>query len=58
MDDLTIPRFHSGVVAGAREALINGVPSMSISLNWCAVGPCCTLRTLTGQVYIYNKLGI
>ncbi|PIN20667.1 5'-nucleotidase [Handroanthus impetiginosus] len=25
---------YSGVVAGAREALINGVPSMSISLNW------------------------
>ncbi|KAL3622518.1 hypothetical protein CASFOL_033929 [Castilleja foliolosa] len=28
------PRFYSGVVAGAREALINGVPSISISLNW------------------------
>ncbi|KAK4413783.1 5'-nucleotidase SurE [Sesamum alatum] len=26
--------FYSGVVAGAREASINGVPSMSISLNW------------------------
>ncbi|KAI3455573.1 hypothetical protein Pfo_012236 [Paulownia fortunei] len=26
--------FYSGVVAGAREALINGVPSISISLNW------------------------
>ncbi|KAK3013459.1 hypothetical protein RJ639_009767, partial [Escallonia herrerae] len=26
--------FYSGVVAAAREALINGVPSMSISLNW------------------------
>ncbi|XWS12085.1 hypothetical protein CRYUN_Cryun37aG0059900 [Craigia yunnanensis] len=26
--------FHSGVVAGAREALICGVPSLSISLNW------------------------
>ncbi|KAG9140989.1 hypothetical protein Leryth_012577 [Lithospermum erythrorhizon] len=25
---------YSGVVAGAREALINGVPSISISLNW------------------------
>lgn len=28
------PRFYSGVVAGAREALICGVPSLSISLNW------------------------
>ncbi|KAK2992935.1 hypothetical protein RJ640_008469 [Escallonia rubra] len=26
--------FYSGVVAAAREALISGVPSMSISLNW------------------------
>lgn len=26
--------FYSGVVAGAREALINGVPSISISLDW------------------------
>ncbi|KAK9734493.1 hypothetical protein RND81_04G143300 [Saponaria officinalis] len=26
--------FYSGVVAGAREALIAGVPSISISLNW------------------------
>ncbi|CAH9075120.1 unnamed protein product [Cuscuta epithymum] len=26
--------FYSGVVAGAREALFNGVPSISISLNW------------------------
>ncbi|PPS01577.1 hypothetical protein GOBAR_AA19077 [Gossypium barbadense] len=26
--------FYSGVVAGAREALISGVPSLSISLNW------------------------
>ncbi|KAG4143579.1 hypothetical protein ERO13_D06G199500v2 [Gossypium hirsutum] len=26
--------FHSGVIAGAREALISGVPSLSISLNW------------------------
>lgn len=26
--------FYSAVVAGAREALINGVPSISISLNW------------------------
>ncbi|XP_038877949.1 5'-nucleotidase SurE [Benincasa hispida] len=26
--------FYSGVIAGAREALICGVPSISISLNW------------------------
>ncbi|XP_022844446.1 uncharacterized protein LOC111367685 [Olea europaea var. sylvestris] len=26
--------FYSGVVAGAREALVNGVSSISISLNW------------------------
>ncbi|CAK9179948.1 unnamed protein product [Ilex paraguariensis] len=26
--------FHSGVIAGAREALISGVSSISISLNW------------------------
>ncbi|XP_010471334.1 PREDICTED: uncharacterized protein LOC104751142 [Camelina sativa] len=26
--------FYSGAVAGAREALISGVPSLSISLNW------------------------
>ncbi|XP_059641894.1 uncharacterized protein LOC132283876 [Cornus florida] len=26
--------FYSGVVAGAREALLSGVPSISISLNW------------------------
>ncbi|XP_058073957.1 uncharacterized protein LOC131222778 [Magnolia sinica] len=26
--------FYSGAVAGAREALICGVPSLSISLNW------------------------
>ncbi|KAI5665445.1 hypothetical protein M9H77_15298 [Catharanthus roseus] len=26
--------FYSGVVAGAREALMSGVPSISISLNW------------------------
>nr|KJB70216.1 hypothetical protein B456_011G064000 [Gossypium raimondii] len=26
--------FYSGVVAGAREALVSGVPSLSISLNW------------------------
>ena len=30
----TLIRFYSGVVAGAREALICGVPSLSISLNW------------------------
>ncbi|KAL2534053.1 Survival protein SurE-like phosphatase/nucleotidase [Abeliophyllum distichum] len=30
--------FYSGVVAGAREALINGVPSISISLNWKSDG--------------------
>ncbi|XP_027906582.1 uncharacterized protein LOC114166116 [Vigna unguiculata] len=27
-------KFYSGVVAGAREALLCGVPSLSISLNW------------------------
>ncbi|CAH8331482.1 unnamed protein product [Eruca vesicaria subsp. sativa] len=27
-------RFYSGAVAGASEALISGVPSLSISLNW------------------------
>lgn len=27
-------KFYSGVVAAAREALISGVPSISISLNW------------------------
>ncbi|KAE9588109.1 hypothetical protein Lal_00002874 [Lupinus albus] len=27
-------KFYSGVVAGAREALLWGVPSLSISLNW------------------------
>ncbi|KAK3410813.1 5'-nucleotidase SurE [Eucalyptus grandis] len=26
--------FYSGVIAGAREALICGIPSLSISLNW------------------------
>nr|GMC74803.1 5'-nucleotidase SurE-like [Ipomoea batatas]GMC76015.1 5'-nucleotidase SurE-like [Ipomoea batatas]GMC77447.1 5'-nucleotidase SurE-like [Ipomoea batatas]GME02272.1 5'-nucleotidase SurE-like [Ipomoea batatas] len=26
--------FYSGVVAGAREALLSGIPSISISLNW------------------------
>ncbi|RAL42425.1 unnamed protein product [Cuscuta campestris] len=26
--------FYSGVIAGAREALLDGVPSISISLNW------------------------
>ncbi|KAJ7951577.1 5'-nucleotidase surE [Quillaja saponaria] len=26
--------FYSGVVAGAREAFLSGVPSVSISLNW------------------------
>ncbi|MGV7959460.1 5'/3'-nucleotidase SurE, partial [Mycobacterium kansasii] len=26
--------FYSGAVAGAREALICGVRSLSISLNW------------------------
>ncbi|KAM7254526.1 hypothetical protein ACFE04_003906 [Oxalis oulophora] len=26
--------FYSGVVGGAREALLSGVPSLSISLNW------------------------
>ncbi|KAF3519004.1 hypothetical protein DY000_02063772 [Brassica cretica] len=26
--------FYSGSVAGAREALVSGVPSLSISLNW------------------------
>ncbi|XP_050234748.1 uncharacterized protein LOC126682982 [Mercurialis annua] len=26
--------FYSGAVAGAREALMSGVPSLSISLNW------------------------
>ncbi|GFP85697.1 5'-nucleotidase sure [Phtheirospermum japonicum] len=26
--------FYSGVVAGAREALLNGAPSISVSLNW------------------------
>lgn len=30
-------RFYSGVVAGAREAMICGVPSLSISLNWYVV---------------------
>ena len=27
-------RFYSGAVAGAREALVSGVPSLSISLHW------------------------
>lgn len=31
---LQYPRFYSGVVAGAREAALSGVPSLSISLNW------------------------
>ncbi|XP_040865732.1 5'-nucleotidase SurE isoform X2 [Glycine max] len=26
--------FYSGVVAGAREALLSGVPALSMSLNW------------------------
>ncbi|KAI9160683.1 hypothetical protein LWI28_010629 [Acer negundo] len=26
--------FYSGVIAGAREALLSGIPSVSISLNW------------------------
>ncbi|KAF6152251.1 hypothetical protein GIB67_005905 [Kingdonia uniflora] len=26
--------FYSGVIAGAREAMISGVPAISISLNW------------------------
>ncbi|XP_057978484.1 uncharacterized protein LOC131164939 [Malania oleifera] len=26
--------FYSGVVAGAREALMSGIPSMSLALNW------------------------
>ncbi|XP_009105950.1 5'-nucleotidase SurE isoform X2 [Brassica rapa] len=26
--------FYSGAVAGAKEALVSGVPSLSISLNW------------------------
>ncbi|KAM0932505.1 putative 5'-nucleotidase [Dioscorea sansibarensis] len=26
--------FYSGAIAGAREALMSGVPSLSISLNW------------------------
>lgn len=38
-DKLNKSRFYSGVVAGAREALINGVPSISISLNWCVLCP-------------------
>lgn len=44
-------RFYSGVVAGAREALICGVPSLSISLNWWVVVLfhmvffCCLLAT-------------
>ncbi|KAF7124062.1 hypothetical protein RHSIM_Rhsim12G0207400 [Rhododendron simsii] len=29
-----IKRIYSSVVAGAREALMSGVPSLSISLNW------------------------
>lgn len=29
-----LSRFYSGVVAGAREALFNSVPSISISLDW------------------------
>ncbi|WZZ33443.1 hypothetical protein YC2023_016844 [Brassica napus] len=50
--------FYSGGVAGAREALISGVPSLSISLNWKkdeskesdfkdAVGVCLPLITAT-----------
>jgi broad specificity polyphosphatase/5'/3'-nucleotidase SurE len=31
---LKYSRFYSGVVAGAREALLCGVPSLSISLDW------------------------
>ncbi|KAG0487159.1 hypothetical protein HPP92_009254 [Vanilla planifolia] len=26
--------YHSGAIAGAREALMSGIPSLSISLNW------------------------
>ncbi|KAK8479947.1 hypothetical protein V6N11_069293 [Hibiscus sabdariffa] len=26
--------YHSGVVSGAREAFISGIPSLSLSLNW------------------------
>nr|VDC88539.1 unnamed protein product [Brassica rapa] len=50
--------FYSGGVAGAREALISGVPSLCLSLNWCkdeskesdfkdAVGVCLPLITAT-----------
>ncbi|CAF2139654.1 unnamed protein product [Brassica napus] len=50
--------FYSGGVAGAREALISGVPSLCLSLNWCkdeskesdfkdAVGVCLPLINAT-----------
>ncbi|KAF3662372.1 putative nucleosome assembly protein C2D10.11C-like [Capsicum annuum] len=31
---ITLSLFYSGVVAGARESLFSGVPSISISLDW------------------------
>lgn len=40
-------RLYSSVVAGAREALINGVPSISISLNWSVFLSLKYLITLT-----------
>lgn len=41
-------RFYSGVVAGAREALICDIPSMAISLNWWTFHPC-----LFGSLLLY-----
>ena len=43
-NNLCVPwlRFYSGAVAGAREALICGVPSLCISFNWWLLFLCFT----------------
>lgn len=70
-NNLCVPwlRFYSGAVAGAREALICGVPSLCISFNWWLLFLCfissqknpfeilspCTLRGLY-RVYYMSML--
>lgn len=53
---LTSTRLYSGVVAGAREALISGIPSLSISLNWWVYKPCNLILSFLLHANVYTLI--
>lgn len=52
----SLSRFYSGVVAGAREALFNGVPSISISLDWYLLFSFVQVRFRSIFLFLLNSL--